>query len=859
MDFDEGPVVPQDWHTTPKLSAQDYERPLFSHARPLTLPFEGLTAPEFEKLILMLARRVGAVDYAQRYGVSGQAQAGIDIFCRMRTPARDGRCYRTIQCRNVADVTGGDIVASAKVFLRGTWAAQSAIFTFATRVPATRVERADAIEEAAALLRSAGIVFEVWDGEYLSELLYEQPVIVDRFFGTEARQRFCGTASLSRAPWTLPSPPAIVAGRANQLAALNTAVRRGLSTVFITGEAGVGKTALIVHFAAHAESRFPDGLIYLDLKGFAAQPPISVSNACDELLESLAPLEQSKPSNLSSRLRELHELLRIRRVLILLDNVSDTEQVRPLLSGGGASTVIITSRRRLGIAVHEAGSVISMTRLHDEEARDLLRQVLGPERLDAEPAAVERIVAFCAGLPLALRIFAACAAGRDKVSLAEIADDLDDPGSRDLAFEHEGTDGSLWAVISWSYRVLDPSAAQTFGLLGCLPESELSQGLIARLLENERSARDLRTLTDLHLLDEVGKRLFRMHSILRAFAAGVVEPADSQKTFRSFLDILLVDAVTADIRISPERSSIRHRVGLPERSADHTIMDLETARSWFARHKGLLIACLPQGLNDGAYDHVWKLVSAMTPYLWRQGELETARELLDTALQAARAAGDLNAQAIIWRLLASTSQRLDDHDVARDQAKMAVQVSEELNEPLDLGHSRYILAVGYADAGFHREAVPEYREAAVCFQSSNDPKWLAFVLNGLADSLLEVGEHGEAHNAVMAALAEQRGAFQDRNNEAATLRTLARIQSRTGDIRAAAETFVRAADIYQELEYPERRACAYEELAAEHSHHGDVASAHLVALTCADLYNEAARPEKAAEVLARYPATGIKG
>jgi hypothetical protein len=162
---------------------------------PQVLPFEDLTPENFEKLVVRLVRSGADVEHCQQYGVRGQDQHGIDLYARLRAVAPSGRWYRTVQCRNVATMTDTDIAAAVEDFLGGRWAALSDVFVIATRVSAVRADRAEAVEAAAAMLRSAGVRFEMWDGEELSHRLRDLPDVVASFFGPEAARRFCQSAS----------------------------------------------------------------------------------------------------------------------------------------------------------------------------------------------------------------------------------------------------------------------------------------------------------------------------------------------------------------------------------------------------------------------------------------------------------------------------------------------------------------------------------------------------------------------------------------------------------------------------------------------------------------------------------------
>jgi WD40 repeat protein len=174
------------------------EGPALVVTRPAMLPFEQLTPDNFEKLVLRLARLTGDVEHAQQYGEPGQSQHGIDLYCRLKKPGSSGRWYAAVQCRNVARTTSIDIAAAVKDFLGGAWARRTDTFVYATRVPNTRTERAEAIEAAASRLRRATVNFVVWDGAALSDMLRGLPELVDQFFARDTVRQFCGLEAVER-------------------------------------------------------------------------------------------------------------------------------------------------------------------------------------------------------------------------------------------------------------------------------------------------------------------------------------------------------------------------------------------------------------------------------------------------------------------------------------------------------------------------------------------------------------------------------------------------------------------------------------------------------------------------------------
>lgn len=304
---------------------------------------------------------------------------------------------------------------------------------------------------------------------------------------------------------TLPAALPGFAGRSAELAVLS---RHTDGLLVITGTGGVGKTALAIRWAHQVAARYPDGRLHADLRGFGPDgSPASPGEVLGGFLTALGVPDQRIPPGEAERTALLRSVLAGRRVLLVLDNARDAEQVRPLLPGAAGCTVVVTSRNRMsGLLVSDGARIVPLDVFGAAESRDYLRQRLGPDVVDGDPAARDAIVARCGGLPLALAVVCARAGG---LPLAAVAADR----------EH-GSLTDLWSVFDWSYRLLPPDAATLFRRLALHPGPDVTLGAAVSVSGTSRPATRavLRRLTDAHLLDEHRPGRFVYHDLLRTYA-----------------------------------------------------------------------------------------------------------------------------------------------------------------------------------------------------------------------------------------------------------------------------------------------------------------------------------------------------
>jgi DNA-binding SARP family transcriptional activator len=291
----------------------------------------------------------------------------------------------------------------------------------------------------------------------------------------------------------------------------------------LTGMAGIGKTALALHWAHRVADRFPDGQLFVNLRGSSASgAPATPTEAVCGFLAALGVPPARIPADTDWQAALYRTLLVGRRMLIVLDNAENAEQVRPLLPGSPGSLVLVTSRNRLtGLAAADGAHMISLGVLTGPESRDLLAMNLGAERALAEPAAVSELIALCGRLPLALRDVAAVAVARTGLPLGSLAAEMRDARSRLDVLETGESATSVRVVFSWSRAKLGEQAAQLFGLLGMHPGPDITVSTAASLaaMSLGQAYLALTELCDEHLLTEYSPGRYSCHDLVRAYAA----------------------------------------------------------------------------------------------------------------------------------------------------------------------------------------------------------------------------------------------------------------------------------------------------------------------------------------------------
>jgi DNA-binding SARP family transcriptional activator/Tfp pilus assembly protein PilF len=486
-----------------------------------------------------------------------------------------------------------------------------------------------------------------------------RPAGAQRQDGTQGQD---GGPALPVRPWLvprqLPAAPAQFIDRAAELARLDELIGQaaepgGQSAVrAIVGSPGVGKSALATVWAHHAAGHFPDGQLYVNLKGFGpAARPVTPEQAVRGFLQALGVPSAEIPESPDAQAALYRSVLAGKRVLVLLDNARDAHQVRALLPGGGGCAVVITSRDRLdGLVATVGARILTLDVMSQAESRALIARRLGAARAAAEPEAVADLARLCAGLPLGLAIVAARAAARPRFRLAALSAELGGGDTRLDALETADTTSSVREVFSWSYRQLSQPAARMFRLLGLNPGPDIGVPAAASLggVGVPQARRAVAELTGAHLLTEHLPGRFTGHDLLRAYAAELAavgeDEAGRDLARRRLGDHYLHTAAAAARRLCPARPAVSLPPP-PPGTVPEKFTSYAEALGWFSAEHQVLLAVADAAAAAGHDARAWQLPAVLTDYLNREGHWHDLAAIGRTALAAAERTGDRLGQA----------------------------------------------------------------------------------------------------------------------------------------------------------------------------------------------------------------------
>jgi DNA-binding SARP family transcriptional activator/tetratricopeptide (TPR) repeat protein len=598
-------------------------------------------------------------------------------------------------------------------------------------------------------------------------------------------------------PRQLPPAVARFAGRSGELgvlAGLAEEVASGAGgTVVISaigGMAGVGKTALAVLFTHRVAGLFPDGQLYVDLRGFGPSgDPVPPARVVREFLGALGVAPRAVPADVDAQAGLYRSVLAGKRVLVVLDNARDAAQVRPLLPGSAGCLVVVTSRSQLaGLAAVEGARLLPLGLLTEQEARELLAGRLGAGRVEAEAEAVTELIGLCARLPLALAITAARAAARPEHPLEALAAELRAAGGPLDALDAGEPTASVRAVFSWSYRQLSPAAARLFRLLGIHPGPDISAPAAASLagVEPAQARHLLAELARAHLVAEHAIGRYAFHDLLRAYAAEQARALDGDAARRAAvgraLDHYLHTAHAAAVLVNPSHTSLRIAPPEPGVTSEHLVGQRQ-ALAWFeAEHHVLLAAALAAG--TGFERHAWQLPLAIGDYLDAGGHWHELAAVARNGLDAATRLGEVGGQAAAHRVLAGAHAQLARYDLAHAHLADSLELYRRLGD--QAGQAIVHRTVAWVSDLQERyaETLGHCERALVLFQAVGDQVEQARTLATIGWCHAHLGGHREAREFCQRALAllRERG---HRLYQAGIWDTLGYVEHQSGDHVAA--------------------------------------------------------------------------
>jgi DNA-binding SARP family transcriptional activator/Tfp pilus assembly protein PilF len=601
-------------------------------------------------------------------------------------------------------------------------------------------------------------------------------------------------------------------GRVPELARLDSildaAAERPTTVVVsaVSGMAGVGKTALAVHWAHRVADRFPDGQLYVNLRGFDPGDRImDPSTAVRGFLDALGVPAEQIPTDPDAQAGLYRSRLAGKRVLILLDNARDAEHVRTLLPGTGTAMVIVTSRNQLTpLAVTEGARLLTLDVLSAEDARALLTDRLGLDRIATERDAVDALIAGCSGLPLALAI-AAARAQQTGFPLATIARELADTSHRLDALNAGDPASQLRAVFSWSYAALTEPAARMFRLLGLHPSPDLSAAAAASLAGLPLAAAR-RLLTDLiqaNLLTEQVPGRYTLHDLLRAYAAEQTHRHDPEATHRAALtrmvDHYLHTAHAADRLLYPLRDPISLPLAsLAPGALPQRLVDTEEAAAWFTAERHTLVAALRLAAAAGFDGPAWQLAWALDTHLYRRGHWHDEIAAWRVGLSAAARMADHAAQAEAHQNLAHTFARLDRNVEAETHSRHALALYTEVDNRVGLADVHRSLGYFQERQGRFRPALEHARQALTLYEAAEHRQGQARARNAIGWYHALLGEFDAAvvHCEQALALLHRIG---DLHGQAATWDSLGYAHHHLGDQARAAECYRQSLALWRQL------------------------------------------------------------
>jgi tetratricopeptide (TPR) repeat protein len=587
-------------------------------------------------------------------------------------------------------------------------------------------------------------------------------------------------------PRQLPPAPRWFTAREPELAALTSAFEesagRGAPMVaVIVGPGGIGKTWLALHWAYRNLAAFPDGQIFVDMRGIAPTgqflPPAAVMRC---VLDALGVAHHDVPVDFDAQVGRYRSLVADKQMLIVFDNVRDAEHVRAALPATAGCAALVTSRNHMQSL--ESSTRLVLAQLTAGESAAVLERRLGRQRLAAEPAAVRSLVADCAGLPLALGITASRVADHAVFPISVFANEL-----RDTATRLHALDG-LDTVLSWSYQALDPTHANVFALLGLIPGADAGVPAIADLVDlpAARVRPILRALERVSLVHERAPDRWQLHELVRLYA--LAQLGDAEAALGRFIDHYVRAGHAADRVLDPRRIPID--IGVVPAAGDHA-----AAVAWFVAEHGCLIAMQRLAVEHGRHLDAWRLAWVMHSFHWQHGLVRDQAGTWRVALSAADHLADPAASALASRLLGSALVRTGAVSDALALLERSLALYLRIGDRWGEGHAHRTLARAWERRGDAVLALDHATHALAAYRAADAPSDVADALELQGRYEADLGRWDQAVEHCQAAL----NLYRRNGNvdgEATALDGLGHIEHRAGRVDVAVGHYERALALF---------------------------------------------------------------
>ncbi|MEU8080279.1 BTAD domain-containing putative transcriptional regulator [Catellatospora citrea] len=622
----------------------------------------------------------------------------------------------------------------------------------------------------------------------------------------------------STPPLQLPADVAAFVGREIELRVLDDLVlapsasppRPTVST--ITGTAGIGKTAFAIRWAHSASSRFPDGQLYVNLRGFdPLRPPTPAIEVLRGFLRALGVAPAEIPQDPDEAAARYRSELADRRMLILLDNARTAEQVRPLLPGVGTCTTLVTSRNRLtGLVASHGATPVELQLLSPQQAALLLRTIVGAKADDE--TATGQLAQRCAYLPLALRIAAARLLCHRHLTVDEYVHDLLHGDALAALAAEDDERSEVRAAFALSYRDLTDDARRLFRLLHLMPGQDFGREAAAALIGvgSDQARRLLHQLCDAHLVAEQQPGRYAMHDLLRRYSHAQAETEESSEALREasrrMVDFYSDTLHEAFPHFQQRRNEARRDLAYPP--ADPLrFPDRESALAWHDAERASLVAVTQLAAAHGWHNAAWQLADSFFGYFVSRRHWQDWFTALRVGLASAEEISHRDAAARMHNALGVVLKQTGRYDQAREHYQRGLALAEEI------GNSRMV-------AGFHvnlggllvtegdpRTAVAHLQKALADPDHGHNPQFATITYLNYACALIELDWLDEAQASLMKSLQLAEDA-RDLLNACYVHHNLAEVALRRNDFASAQVHAEHELELAAQLGDPLRRGAA---------------------------------------------------
>jgi DNA-binding SARP family transcriptional activator/tetratricopeptide (TPR) repeat protein len=650
-------------------------------------------------------------------------------------------------------------------------------------------------------------------------------------------------------PDTLPLEVADFVGRDKELALLTTGQGGSPAIAIIEGMPGVGKTTLAVRAARMMAGEYPDGMIYLNLRSHDPQSPsLHQSEALHRLLRMLSVPAAQIPKTLDERAALWRAHLGRRRFVVILDDAAGHDQIRLLLPPTGQSLILITTRRRFRDL--DGARIVTLDVLSTDDAVALFRRVVGESRaLDAEQVAAA--VGLCGRLPLAIQVIA----GRFAQAAEPSLDDLIEEWSQSPSWlGGNGTaTGEVIAAFELSYCALEPDHQRFFRRLGaspCATHSPLAAAALAGCSVGQAEAA-LAVLLDCHLLTQTQDGQFRLHDLVRGYAAARARhddpPAEQKRAVSRLLDYYVNTADQADWILHPLRRRPDVEVnGVP--AANPVLDTQDSAAGWLeSEWRNIVQAASYAGR------HEWQrqcadLSCLLAEFMGIRAHWDEAITIHELALQSSRYLADPARIARALLALSEVRQQTGRHETAIKLAEEAADLYRSLADSRGEAESLDQIGLAHQRTARSREALAYFEQARILYEAAEDPRGVADTLSHSGIARWHLGRHSEAGDHLREALRQYR-TFGDRRGEAKALNNLGRVHLYNGRHMEALDVYRQSLRIFAEIGGRQNQAILYHAIGSVHCATGSDEKALSACRRALEIYRDIGDLPDEAEVL----------